>query len=86
MELTELAELALKNVRKTPPPPVNGYRLMGYGTLKTGVEMNGAKMWPVKAGEFIRGSVIQEDGVIIDYPGATRIIHNRFYTDNMSHL
>ncbi len=82
MDLKEHADQAVAAIRKTPPPPEQGYRLMGYGTLKTGAMIGQTKFWPVRTGEFIRGEVIPDDGVLIQYGDfSVRYIKNSFYDD-----
>lgn len=75
--MQEIAETILSNLRRKRPVDAMPYRVMRLGYKRTGVEINGTKFWILRKGDYVRNSLVAQDGVLVEYPDKTsKIIYN----------
>jgi hypothetical protein len=55
--LEQAAESVLEAIRKKPAYRRIILRAKGVGIVRTGVELNGIEMWPVRKGQYTRRGV-----------------------------
>lgn len=86
-ELEQSAANLLKAMRKKPKDGIIVSRSLHFGIYRTGYMQNGIKLFHFRKGEYIRGIITPQNGVVMIYPetkgegNIIRWIYDSWYDD-----
>ena len=81
-ELEKSAANILQALKKKPKDGIIVSRSLHFGIYRTGYMQNGIKLFHFRKGEYIRGIITPQNGVVMVYPcGTIRWIYDSWYDD-----